>query len=258
MVPPCIEISNVYDIGPLAMVNTYACDPWAIPHVVVPFLITVWSRSWWFGFLMAGVGELVEYFGAWAFKSFVIFVGTRNGVDFNHDIESLAGSYVDDWLIQGTLVGVFLGWIFYKTFSYPRLISAWDFLNNQLWFIYYAILLFGLNVVLTGSIYRVMIGSFELGINLAWIIYGLTLLILLIWQPRDKWNGYSNWHKAEFYLGSWFINIAFQVQNQFDWFFSSAVQSWLIGGILLVLLVPIGLYRWRWPMRIRLSKWFRI
>ena len=135
MVRACVPIAGSYYLGPTALFTTSNCDTWFTFHLFHTFLLTAWSRRWYFGFLMAGIGELIEYTTLWAFKSFVIFLGTHAGQDLNTDVESLAASYLDDWLFAGG-IGVVLGTIFYSTFTYPAPLRYQDIFARPLHIIY--------------------------------------------------------------------------------------------------------------------------
>jgi len=257
MIPPCVPIPNAYELGPVALFTTSTCDPWFILHIFNVFMMTIWTRRWYFGFLMAGVGELIEYFSLWAFKSFIIFLGTHPGRDFNTEVENFAGSYLDDWLFAGG-IGTILGWIFYLMFTYPALLRYEDIMKRPLYTIYYFFWLFVVSIIVPSAFFRTTFGSFQFGLNLPIVIYAITILILIWTQPKDMWEGYSTRNKWEFYGGWILLSMAYMIQNNFDWFFSTAMQALLVTGIILIVLVPWSLYRWDWFRRIRLSfdfKW---
>ena len=257
MVRPCMPAVNTYELGPVVMVSQFACDQWAVPHFIVPFMITVWTRNWFVGAFFAGFGEQVEYLALWAFQSFIIFLGTHEGTDFNRDIENLAGSHIDDTIWMGYL-GVFFGWVFYQHFVFPALLRYKDIWNGRvLRVIFYAAFLFGVNIVLPAALHGVTVGSFPLGRLLYPIIHGVSFLLTVWWQPRSVWNGYTKAQAWQFWLGMWLISVIYNVQNIWDWFFSSHFQVTLVTGILLVgVFLPWSLYRWRWLQRIQLSFWF--
>lgn len=259
MVRPCMTAVNTYELGPVVMVSQFACDMWAVPHFIVPFMITVWTRNWFIGAFFAGFGEQIEYLALWAFKSFIIFLGTHEGRDFNRDIENLAGSYIDDTIWMGYL-GVLFGTIFYKHFVHPALVRYNDIWNGRvLKFLFYNVFLFGVNIVLPAALHGVTVGSdnFPLGRLLYPIIHGISFLLTIWWQPRTTWNGYTTSQAVQFWLGMWLVSVIFNVQNIWDWFFSSHFQVTLVFGILVVaIFLPWSLIRWNWFKRLQLSFWF--
>lgn len=251
----CVPVYGTYDLGPFVMTIQKACDLWVVPHLMVPFLATIFTRSAWFGFFIAGIGELVEYFAGTAFGNFVIFVGTANGGDINHDNENFAGSYIEDWLIQGGIGSLVLGWIFYSYFTYPALLrweDLWNGKHKRL--IIYSIILFGLCIVLPGSLMGVKVDTFPLGTMLAPIIQCTSLALMRIWEVSPWGKPYSLWMATDelmqFYLVTSFLLVLYYFQNAGNWFFSSGAQTWLITGILLVFWIPLSQIKWKWFQRI--------
>jgi len=253
MVRACSLAVNTYDLGPVVMVSQFACDHWAVPHFIIPFLMTVWTRNWFFGAFVSGFGEQVEYFVLWALKSFVIFLGTHKGTDLNHDIENMAGSYIDDTIWMGYL-GVFFGWVFYQHFVFPAMLRWRDVWNgNVLKVLFYATFLFGVNTALPAALHGIVVGTFPLGRILYPAIHGVSFLLTVWWQPRATWLGYTKRQAWEFWLAMWAISIIYNVQNIWDWFFSSHFQVTLVTAILLSVMCVWSAMRWKWYKRIRIS-----
>jgi len=259
MIPACTQYVGTYHLGPVVLKTLSACDPWAVPHILNPLFAGIWTRTWWFAFFVSGIGELIEYSALTAYQSFVIFLGTHKGVDFNQDIENLAGSYVDDWLFQGG-IGTLLAWIFINHFTYPALIRIQDLWNGQaLRFIFYNAFLFIGCIVIPSSFFGITVGNddYPLGRHLYYIIHLVMFLLVILFQPRHVFAGYKRSDIMQFWGIMWFISFILNLQNTWDWFFSSHVQSWLVVGIMLVIVFPWSIYRWRWPNRVRTSFTFK-
>lgn len=258
-IPSCSPVYGTYDLGPFVFTAHYACDRWVVPHILTPFLMTIFTRSAWFGFFMAGIGELIEYTVGTLFGSFVIFVGTANGGDIIHDAENMCGAFVEDWLIQGGLGSFVLGWFFYSYFTYPALLRVDDLWSSRRYYprlIIYSIALFGLCITLPAAIFGVTIGSFPLGALLYPFIQGGTLLLLLWWEKCNP--KLSPWVSNEderlyFHLSIWFILLAYSIQNLWYWFYSSAVQTWFITAIIVVGWIPLSIIKWQWFQRIKVE-----
>lgn len=255
MIPPCTVVTNAYALGPVAFVSHYSCDIWAVPHFVAPFMVTLWTRWWFFGAFIAAFGEQIEAVLLWAFQSFVVFVGGTGEGDFNVDAENLAGSQIDDIVWMGYL-GVFFGWVFYSHFAYPALLRYRDIWRGRgaLRVLFYGVMLFGVNIALTASLYGLRVNGFRLGILLYPIIHGLSFLVTIRLQPRAVWAKYTRWEAAQFWGGMWLVSALYNAQNLFDWFYSSHLQATLVTAILLVaVMLPWSVARWRWPQRLRAS-----
>jgi len=250
---PCQTFVGTYDLGPVVLKTLQSCDPWAVPHFINPFLAAVWTGNWWVAFFLAAIGELAEYFSLWAFESFVIFLGTHKGTDFNHDVENLAGSYLEDWLFQGGLATV-TSYVFIHTFVFPAMLRWEDLWNGRmLRALFYAVALFGGCIILPSALHGVEINGYPFGRILYFIIH-LVVFLLVIWlQPRDVWAGYKLIDKILFWGSLLLISFVYNFQNTFDWFFSSHVQTWLLTGILLTLMMIYSQIRWKWIQRIRVN-----
>lgn len=247
----CKTFVGTYDLGPVVLNTLRACDPWAVPHLINPFMVGVFTRTWWFAFFVAGLGELVEYTSLWAFKSFVIFLGTHEGTDFNHDVENLAGSYLEDWLFQGGL-GTLMAWVFYQTFVFPAMLRGRDFWNGRiLRALFYSTALFGFLIVLPSALFGIEINGHPFGRHLYYIIHLGVFVLIVIFQPKDVWKDYSRRDVWIFWTVLWLVSFIYNFQNAFDWFFSSYAQAWLISGIILVVFAVVSQVRWRWIQRIR-------
>lgn len=251
MAPTCQEgLRSTLRQGVVALFLLSECDRWSVLHIVTPFLLTVYTRSGFFGFFMAGIGEFLEYFGLTLWGTFAIFVtNTNTKVDPNTDVESLANIFVADWLLQGG-IGVLLGWVFYQMVECPALYKWEDIWKRPYTFCYYTFWLLG-TIVLKGAFYSMEFGSFKFGIHFYYMADIVLILVLELTQPKHTWQGYTKRQKGIYYFWWLFIVIVLNVQNQFDYLYSSYVQSWLWSSILLfVFMLPYSAWKWKWHRNI--------
>jgi hypothetical protein len=252
-IPACVSAGSTYDLGPVVMTSQFACDAWAVPHFIIPFMMTIWTRFWFFGAFMAGFGEQLEYLTLWGLGSFVIFLGGTNGKDFNHDVENLAGSYIDDTIWMGYL-GVFLGWVFVNYFVYPGLVRYRDVWNGRiLHVLFYGFFLVFFITAIPASTHGVVVNGFPLGRLLYPIVHGITILLVVWLQPKDTWKGYTKRQQVEFWLAMWSVSLIYNVQNVWDWFYSSHFQVSLVTGIILFIALIASVVKWRWYQRMQLD-----
>jgi hypothetical protein len=233
-IPPCTPDVNQLALGTFVLVNLYACDAWAVPHVIMPFILTVWAKDFGVGWLFAYINEGVEAWFNIFFATFVLFV------DANHDGENLAGSLIDDAWIQG-LVGATLGVLFLWAMPTPRLLSIRDFIPLKKGhvrldrFVYWVLML--ILVASPATLYRVKIGTFPLGILVYPFLQGAFLWIANRFAPAETWAGYRRSQVREYWFTIWLFSLAINIQNMFDYFYSSAVQSWIWSGLFGVYLI---------------------
>lgn len=251
MVRPCSDSPrSALRYGVVAFYVLSECNRWAALHIATPFLLTIWSRSAFFGFFMAGIGELLEYFLLTLWETFAVFV-TNNGtkIDPNVDVESLANIFVGDWLIQGG-IGALLGWTFYQMVESPALLDWQDLWKRPFTFCYYFFWLLA-GTFLKGILYSLDFGSFAFGINFAYIFDFILIAILELTQPKHKWGGHTKKQKWIYYFWWLFPVTILHFQNQFDYFYSNWVQSWLWSGIIWIFfMIPYSLWKWRWHKNI--------
>ena len=231
-IPPCTPSSSIdmIAIGLFTFVNTYACDAWTVPHILAPMFLCVLTRAPFFAFAIAGIAEIGEALANVLFGNFVIFI-TDNDVG-----ENITGILLDDWLIQGG-IGVLLGIVIIAIFKPPRYIDIRDICPHRKGerrhtgrFFYYLFLF--LLLVVPATIYRLLIGSFELGITLYpvlnLVVIGIHLLIQRCQRKRVNY---------EFWFTIVAISLVLNVQNIFDYLYSSAIQSWLWSAVIMLYLL---------------------
>lgn len=258
MATPCVFVDQGL-LGPFDMVNTYACDPWAVPHVVAPFLVGIITKDPLFAWFMAYFAETIEIIMYQWLGGYEFFIGDADGN------ENLAGALVDDAFIQGG-IGALLSLIFLFVFAYPRLLAwkdAWRGHAGRFWF--YA--LFLIFLVLPAVQYQVVVGEddFQLGVLLMPFITIIVIAIFVAIQdactkPRKKkkinrltrqitiytgssfqspWKevGYTVAQQREYWItASVFILVIYLQELIPSWLYSSAVQTWLVSGVFAIYL----------------------
>jgi hypothetical protein len=237
VIPPCTpaESIDMIAIGIYAFINTYACDSWVIPHILAPMFLCILTRAPFFAFAMAGIAEIGEVLAIVLFGNFVLFI------DANDVIENINGIMLDDWLIQGG-IGVLLGIVVIAIFKPPRYIDLRDICPSRSSFrgkgerrhigrfMYYLVLF--LLLILPVIMYKLKLGSFSFGIvmytvlNLA--VIGIHLLIQYCQRKRVNY---------EFWFTIVAISLVLNVQNIFDYLYSSAIQSWLWSSVIMLYLL---------------------
>lgn len=235
-IPPCNASSTIdfAEIGLFAFINTYACDQWAILHIIAPFLLTIITRDPFLAFAFAGIAEIGEVLAYALFEKFPLFVSDSDVV------ENITGILLDDWLIQGG-IGVFLGILFMFLFpEAPRFLRWQDLVPTRgrkrragRFFYYLFLLLF---LISPTFIYRLeTAGGFTYGILIYW---GIQIVLVAIHLIIVRGQFYKFW------LTALAVSGVLNIQNLFDYLYSSAIQSWLWSGVIaLVLLISICIRR---------------
>lgn len=232
-IPPCVANVDAIALGPYVLVNTFACDEWAVPHIVNVFWIGIITRDPVFALLIAGLNEALEVTFQMIFGSFVLYVNA------NYTSENLAGALVDDFFIQGG-IGALLSLIYIWVYDSPRMLRFRDLskCQNAGKFVYYFI--FVLLITVPGSIlFKAVTGNgFAYGI----LIYPLFFLLfvglnVLTRVNRVTWQSYTTMEQVEFWIVALMYTLIIGVQALGDYFYSSAIQSWLWSLIFLIFLV---------------------
>jgi len=245
MATPCVFVDQA-TIGVFEMVNTYACDPWAVPHVVAPFLVGIMTGDPLFAWFMAYLAESVEVIMFQLLGSYELFIGDPDGN------ENLAGALVDDAFIQGG-IGALLSLIYLYVFMYPRLLAwkdAWRGHSGRFWF--YAFFLIFL--MLPAVQYMLVVGTdeFKLGVLLMpFIVIAVICVFVLIQDSLIKrgkerkrtcsmespWGNYPINLQREFWITASVFSLVMYLQELIpSWLYSSAVQTWLVSGVFAIYL----------------------
>lgn len=240
MATQCVPLDQVINLRPWEIPTLYSCDIWPVPHILVPFSVALYTKWPLFAFLMAGIWEIVEVLMLMLFRNFsLFFVGPEENLQF----ENLGQVLIDDWLIHGG-IGTLLGWTFIHTFSFPKFVDFGEFWSDPYKFWYYvwsfAFVNFGFFFL-----YGLEVGDgFRLGVLLAPFIQGIFILLTAATEPWPTWEGYGP--KWRFWLAFWPLSLALNISNLFMWFFSGAIQAWLISGIYFIILLIIAQVKWDW------------
>jgi hypothetical protein len=249
-------------------VNAYVadliCDPWAATHIALPFFLYCFMQNWPIVFLITGLNELGE-------SLLRVVAGGGGGLPLIEDSEgggvgeSLTGALVDDWLTQGG-IALILGGLFMYHFETEALLSlkTWRRRRGQWWYYLFIILLrvitvypfsVGLQIPPVGNITLPRIADFTEDKSLVWVGFaGMVLfngvLVLQAWALEPyfsiAWRKEAPWKRPYFWAGLWVISSAFEIQAMWDYFYSSAIQTWLIAGIVAVYLIAIAVARHKW------------
>lgn len=237
------------------------CDIWAPTHIANPFFIYCMTQSWPITFLFTGVAEIAE--------GVLVAGGTAFPLEVS---ESLTEVLIDDWLIQGGL-GLLLGGLFMYTIKAHALLSSkrWRTRRSE-WYFYalIVVLYFLANVSGFAGFYveappdtRNLAGFnttdlwLSPAVNVAY--HGILLTGVYAVEPHfstQVWLGEPPWKRSSFWCGAWVIGAALELQAPWDYFYSSAIQSWLITAIIALYLLGIAAVRGEWPYFVqRFGSW---
>ncbi|MDB9801214.1 hypothetical protein OAB94_02430 [Flavobacteriaceae bacterium] len=238
MANQCIPLEKIAGLLPWEIPILYACDIWVVPHVLVVFILSIFIKRPWTAFLASGIWEIFEILLLMAFGNFSLFL--QAGTQF----ENLGQALVSDWLIHGG-IGCSLSWIFCNTFRFPTLINEKDWYSNPYNFFYF---IFAWVLLISGYsfTYAVSIDGFRLGVMISPLIQSIVLIIIIISQPLNVWNGYTKSEAVLFWSIPLLYAVALTISNMFNWLYSSAIQVWFISGIFLLLLIIIGIKKGSW------------
>ena len=214
MIPPCIDVVSSNTTSIVAFTNTFACDKWAVPHIVAPFVVAIMTRNPWFGFVMAGIAEMLEYLVYAIAGNFVVFVFTgTDGITENDRTENVAGILLEDWLIQGGIGALILGSVFLWIIKGKTYLTLNDLTRckNIGKFIFYIIMT--LLLMIPAFIYPFSIDSFQAGILLYPIIQLLLIGIIYIYNSLFAKEEFQ----TEFWFTFWFFSLVINFSNLWDY-----------------------------------------
>lgn len=224
---------------------------WPAVHVTLPLVVYLFLGDLLAAWTLAGVGELLEISAVLLAGSFVLFSTEEV------ELETLAGSLVGDWLLNGTL-GVLLGWALARVLRVPPLLPAWPHPErrrpNAWWRAWAWSLLLLTGFVLSnlavgwvtppGCLSPDPAACQHVGLLLATALH-LALLFAVYLTVRSPWvwHGYHRRRQALFLLLVAALEVWIHLQNAQPW-----VPLWLgpTGGFMqvwlavLVPLLPLG------------------
>ena len=175
-------------------------------------------------------------------------------------------------------IALILGGLFMYHFETQALLSTkvWRARRWQWW--YYGALLAlwfviypfppGVRIPPVGNITLPRIADFSEDKSGVWVGFAVVviyhgLLVLQAWalEPyfSTAWRAEEPWKRPYFWAGVWVITASFEIQAMWDYFYSSAAQTWLIAGILGLYLVGIAVARRKWLYFVtRFDSWARV
>jgi len=255
MATQCIDTPSTYLLGPLVVTSGYSCDPWAVPHLLLPFLATIWTRNIFIGWFFAFLGEFVEYMLPIIYGSFPIFLDSTEDRAVSRSFENLAGSYLDDIGWMG-LYGAILGFIFYQTIDSPIMLNWRDALNRRVLYFLFYLFCYIIGIALGPALlFEITVGASEFPFGrLGHVIFWLaTFVFILVFQPKDVWANYTTRQQAQYWVTAYLVCVVLSVQNLWSWFFSGAIQASFVAGLILIALVIAGLIKKKWVQRFTLD-----
>ena len=230
-IPACVADVTTLMLGPYDLAWMVSCDLWIVAHLLAPFWLTVFTRSFTIGFLGVYLWETIEILFQSIFGSFVFFA------EANDETESLA-LVLEDILqgLFGCLLGVVFNWIFLDA---PPLLQFDDLrparirkhFGRFLFYLFFGVIAIGPGAMILG-IYVGPSDEFPLGLVLYPVFYliGFGFIILAQTQgwveegPKGptKWKSFS-----EYWITGLLFTIITSVQHIWDYFYSRGIQSWV-------------------------------
>ena len=238
MATQCIPLDQITGLQPWEIPTLYSCDVWPVPHILVPMLAGLFTKWPLFGFFIAGVWEIIEILILMIFQTFnVFFVGP----DANSAYENLGQAFIDDWLIHGG-IGTLLAWTLLHTFDMPLLVDFGEFWTKlyKFWYYVFAFIILALPL---STWYGYEIDGIRLGVLIAPFLQLIVIGLIVLTEPKATWLGYS---RVTYWMCWWPLSLALNISNMFGWFYSGAIQAWLLTGIYYVILLGVAQYRNKW------------
>lgn len=232
----CIEVtaSTPY-VGPYDLAFLEQCDPWAMPHLVNPFLIYLLTRSYAWTYFLSIIFEVFEIASQLLLGNFGFFI---KEVDFG--FENLAHAVLYDFFIQATL-GIILGRVFELLYDPPeRFLRPYHRCQDA---IYWVFLIFTLAPQAIYDLYLVE-ANFPIGGMIATSISALMVLFIIAFEPRELWKGMPERRRIAFWALTYFIYTFFLGFGHLkgDLVISTAITSWVLWGIFILIFVLLLAY----------------
>lgn len=259
---PCLKVADpVIEYGLFGWSIFNMCDRWAASHLTTPFVIALLLTyptmplfgKWWgpfISFVIAGFFEIFEIFSRVFLGSFITFF-TKDGL--SAEPENFTGSYLEDWALHGGLGTFLLAGLFIKAVKFPPFLwGTRPSKKNSKYVRYYLCVI--LAYVIPFTIFSLDLESgFPLGPILVVIWQVLWVLLVILsegrwmgkYSDRDgvwtsgRWKGYTRRERLIFWWGIALITAPYLTQNIFDWFFSNAIQSYVMVFTYSVILLAI-------------------
>lgn len=230
---------------------------WPAVHVTLPFLVYLFVGDFLTAWAAAGLGELFEITMLLLFREFVLFETT------DLELETLAGSLVGDWLINGTL-GVLTGFLLARLLRAPPWIPRWPDTHTpppRAWWrawvctVAFLVAFVAVNfavgwVVPAGCLAADPATCHNVGLLLATALHG-ALLALLFATHRSPWvwHGYTRRQQAVLVALAFAFECWVHLQNAQPWIpfwlgpLSGFLQVWVAAAVWLLPLLLVYLSR---------------
>jgi hypothetical protein len=221
--PPCKVVKD--GISDLIKINFLDnCDMWHAPHIANPFILTVFTNRPFLAFFVSCLFEIFEGLMVVVFKNFALFAGAANS------LENIPDIILDDEFIQAGL-GVLLG-AFYMWFTQREGLwgNWWTDRRSWLWWLFWYTA-----IMVTQTTYGLNLNDddptgFPIGGVICCAAMGVVFAFLVQNEPdwRSVWKGRTHRSRAEFWGGAITVYFSFYLVVMFDFFFSSAAQTWVL------------------------------
>lgn len=240
------------------------CDPWAAPHILGPVFLYILIQNWPIVFLLTGMNEIFERFIT--LPDGLLFFPE---VDALNDGESSLNQLIDDWATQGG-IGLILGGLFVYSLRSPVLLKGWRTNRRRFWFYFFVAITYFFISIMTSITINKPVGlagvssskvnktDLWVGPQLSTALEGGLILMAQYGEPfySNAWVKEPPWKRRWFWNGFWVIHACFSTQSAWDWFYSGHAQTWLLSGILALVLMTIIIINGDWFYTIeRFGSW---
>jgi len=248
--PPCKVVKDgVSDLTKINFLDN--CDMWHAPHIANPFILTVFTNRPFLAFFVSCLFEIFEGLMVVVFKNFALFAGAANS------LENIPDIILDDELIQAGL-GCLLGAFFIWFTSGPSLWqNFYTHRRNWLWWLLWYALLMGTQVTYGINLNDDDPTGFPLGGVICCAMMAIIFAFLVQNEPdwKEVWRKYTHRARMEFWALAITIYFSFYLIVMFDFFFSSAAQTWLLWLLWVVGFLIVIYAQGRWSEFFGLLNW---
>lgn len=269
---PCVSNAQAYAMrggSPNIWVADLVCDIWPAHHVTGVFIMYCFLQNWPIVFLLTGLAEAYEAVGR--------AVNGGTAVPLLEDVEggeSMTNAIVDDWVIAGT-IGLLLGGLFMYHLRTRALVDKhrWRQQRTSWWF-YVLVVIASIGPTAFMPLFVIdtppgvmNVAAFSTNKTDLWLGPGLisTFRAFLYAQAfvvegrfSKAWVSEPPWKRSTFYSAQWAICGILEIQAPWDWFYSGAIQVYVLSGLMLVYMIILAIGRGQWQYFVtRFSSWAR-
>ena len=200
---------------------------------------------------MAGLNEIMEGVGFAIANNYVIFGGNTNSVS-----ESMPDTIISDWFIQGGIGALFGLWVQWY-FNSPRMWTGWN-TDRGRWMRWLG---FWILLVIPQSQFQKDTmppnGTAPMGYMITVLGSAIVWVFLVRYEPGREysWKGRTEKERYDFWVGFGAIYWSYFFITQWDFLYSSAVQTWFLT---LMWIIVMGSWAWvfgRGEEMLRLWNW---